>query len=839
LVLAGPVLGCLAFRIAASSVRAEARARFDDYLTERADRLRGRLLGIGEVLYALRALYLSSEAVTEAEFVTYCRELIARYPSIQALEWAPQVTGGDRGAHEAEARTAGLAGYRIRQGDGSGMLVTAAERDAYVPVRFVEPLAGNETAIGFDLASDGVRRATLDEARTSSDVRFSAPIQLVQDELSVPAVLAAIAIQHPERVTGTAVGGGFGIAVFRVCELVEEAFGPFPDSANLRMEFLLTDTGPDGSPVILERLPETTSPGEWDASREISAAGRKWQLLARPGTSFQRTGRRHYPLALGGAVMLGWELIFGLLFFLSRRAQDRSFRKESRVAQLVLDGLQEGVVVADRAGKFLVYNEAASRMVGRGARSVPLSDWSSTYGCFLPDGETPFPAEDLPLARAIRGEKTTEQVLFVRSSDLPEGAWLMIDGQPVVDARGNVVGGVILMRDVTERRKAEESIHRLSNAVEQTADVVFITTRDGRIEYVNPAFETVLGYTREEVVGQNPRVLKSGVHGPEHYRRLWETILAGKVHRSAAVNRTKRGELIHVEQTITPMKDPEGRVTHFVSVLKDMTERKRREEHEAELRLAAAVQRNLYPARSPRFSGIDVAGSVLPAEATCGDYYDFIRTADDCVSLVIGDVSGHGLGPALLMAETRAYLRTLIHDHADLGRLLGHLNHHLAADLEPGQFISLLVVRIDPRRRLATWASAGHLPAHVVDRTGVVREVLGVTGPAIGLFPEATFTARPAIALREGDVIILLTDGVTETRSPDGTFFEEENVLRVVREHLHETAGRIVEGITGSAFLFGGETPRKDDCTVVVCKVTAYGQPEQATRSPVDGAARA
>jgi PAS domain S-box-containing protein len=100
----------------------------------------------------------------------------------------------------------------------------------------------------------------------------------------------------------------------------------------------------------------------------------------------------------------------------------------------------------------------------------------------------------------------------------------------------------------------EEERLRLSSAVEQTADTVFITNRDGVIEYVNPAFEATTGYSREEAIGQTPRILKSGQTGPQHYAQLWSTILAGRTFRSATLNRKKSGELYHAEQTITPVR---------------------------------------------------------------------------------------------------------------------------------------------------------------------------------------------------------------------------------------------------------------------------------------------
>jgi two-component system cell cycle sensor histidine kinase/response regulator CckA len=129
-----------------------------------------------------------------------------------------------------------------------------------------------------------------------------------------------------------------------------------------------------------------------------------------------------------------------------------------------------------------------------------------------------------------------------------------------------------------ERQTTEESLRKLLRAVEQSADGVMVTTRQGIIEYVNPAFETLSGYNCEEICGETPRILKSGEQGPEFYREMWNTVLAGNVYRGILVNRKKNGELYYVEQTICPVRDPAGVITHFISNERDLTERLRLEQ---------------------------------------------------------------------------------------------------------------------------------------------------------------------------------------------------------------------------------------------------------------------
>src|SRR5438270_215907 len=128
-----------------------------------------------------------------------------------------------------------------------------------------------------------------------------------------------------------------------------------------------------------------------------------------------------------------------------------------------------------------------------------------------------------------------------------------------------------------QRQKAEDTVRKLWRAVEQSADLVIITDRGGVIEYVNPAFEALTGYSREESVGRTPRILKSDQQTANLYQELWETILAGNVYRGVLVNRKKNGQIFYAEKTITPLRDTDGAITHFISNDRDITERRRLE----------------------------------------------------------------------------------------------------------------------------------------------------------------------------------------------------------------------------------------------------------------------
>lgn len=146
---------------------------------------------------------------------------------------------------------------------------------------------------------------------------------------------------------------------------------------------------------------------------------------------------------------------------------------------------------------------------------------------------------------------------------------------------------------VIERRDAEDAMRKLSAALEGTADAITITDLDGRIEYVNPAFEQVTGYTRDEVHGKTLSLLQSGRHDREFYEDLWQTILQGRVFRALFINRRKDGERYHEEKTITPLVGANGAITHFVSTSRDVTAlyhaKERLRQHQAEIAHSARV----------------------------------------------------------------------------------------------------------------------------------------------------------------------------------------------------------------------------------------------------------
>jgi len=492
----------------------------------------------------------------------------------------------------------------------------------------------------------------------------------------------------------------------------------------------------------------------------------------------------------------------------------------SGVLNDLIECISDGVVAADLDGRMLLFNTAAQRLLGLGARDVPGSEWSDTYRCFREDATTPFPADELPLARALRGEPVFNVLVHIKNPQVPGGTWISVNGSPLRDHAGVLFGGAVVFRDVTEQRREFERMHLLSAVAQQTADAVVITDRNGLIEYVNPAAEKMTGFAASDLVGNTPRTLKSGLHSQGDYAKMWETLIKGDVFRGTLINRRKQsGEIYYSEQTITPIRDAAGQVSRFVSVAKDLTDVRRSLALSQRLALARDVQQRMYPAAPHIACGFDVAGLAISADETGGDYYDFLKLPGGRLGLAVGDVSGHGFDAALHMVQLRTILRTVARSDGAPDLLLARMNRLIIEELADNRFVTLVIACLDPRSRTLCYASAGHATGYLVSAGGHLKAEIRSTGMPLGLFPDAAFTSVTAPPLETGDVLALVTDGVAESSDRDA-YFGAEGVIEVLARRRAERAHDIVECLCSAAKGFDPGV-QKDDITVVVCKVAA------------------
>jgi serine phosphatase RsbU (regulator of sigma subunit) len=217
--------------------------------------------------------------------------------------------------------------------------------------------------------------------------------------------------------------------------------------------------------------------------------------------------------------------------------------------------------------------------------------------------------------------------------------------------------------------------------------------------------------------------------------------------------------------------------------------------------------------------GFDIAGTSHPADATGGDSFDYLVLSDGSLGLLVADVSGHGIGPALLMTETRFCLRMTGRQHASPAEILTQANRLLADDLGGDRYVTVALVRIDPATLEMRHAGAGHPATWVLDAAGRVKAQFRRTGLPLGRHTRGPYGENPPVRLERGDRVVLLTDGIDEAMRADGELFGVERALELVRANPEVPSADLVERICAAARRFTEPEPQTDDFTVVVARV--------------------
>jgi PAS domain S-box-containing protein len=274
-------------------------------------------------------------------------------------------------------------------------------------------------------------------------------------------------------------------------------------------------------------------------------------------------------------------------------AAQAALEEQTRILQLILECMGDGVAVTDACGEFIIFNPAARRITGLGPMGHTPAEWAAAYGIFSADGKTPFPPKELPLARALRGEATDGIELFLRNPYKPDGVWVRVTGRPLVDQQGAMHGGVVVFHDTTGRRQMFEQLQnaeaRYRALVEELPVITYTATAAvvGTVSYVSPQLEAVLGFTpsewrsdstlwaqrlheedRDRVVAESRRCLASGDKFVCEYR-IW----------------SKEGELVWLHDEAVALRDAAGRPTQVHGLMLDVTEREA--ERSGRLRLQA------------------------------------------------------------------------------------------------------------------------------------------------------------------------------------------------------------------------------------------------------------
>ncbi len=388
--------------------------------------------------------------------------------------------------------------------------------------------------------------------------------------------------------------------------------------------------------------------------------------------------------------------------------------------------------------------------------------------------------------------------------------------------------GIVI--DIHRRKEAEEKLRKSEEKyrriVETAGEGFLLLDQDLKIVDLNSAYARMVGCRRAALIGQSPFQKDTDV-----YAQFWpgpeESSPQQDLREFEGVIKTCDGRAKPVLFHANTVRSDAGRLIGKMAFVTDLTE------HKKALALAAEVQRSLLPDRAPRIPGLEIAGRNQPCEEIGGDYFDYLwqpGAEDGPFSLVVGDITGHGVDSALLMSGARAFLRMRASQPGTLADIVAAMNQHLTGDVyESGRFMTLFYLTIDGQRRSIEWIRAGHDPALVFDPERDRFQELKGPGLALGVDQHYVYQVQSEVALQPGQILLLGTDGIWEACNAQGEMFGKKRFESMVRQNAGAGAADLLDAVFQALDAFSHGVKQADDITLVVVKVLPK---KTATRSP-------
>ncbi len=378
--------------------------------------------------------------------------------------------------------------------------------------------------------------------------------------------------------------------------------------------------------------------------------------------------------------------------------------------------------------------------------------------------------------------------------------------------------GIIV--DVHEKKEAEEKLRRSEEKYRRIVDTAgegfLLMDENLCIVDLNNAFARMVGREKEDLYGSNPFAQGTG-----EYRKY----LAECRKKSTGLDyREFECEVVYQDTRVVPvlvhantLRSDSGEIIGNMAFITDMTQQKKA------LKLAGEVQRGLLPERAPQISGVDIASRNVPCDEVGGDYFDFLWDESkkaEKLSIVVGDITGHGVDAALLMSSARAFLRMRASQTGNPIEIVTALNQHLTKDFsESGRFMTMFYLSLDRQAEQLEWIRAGHDPALIYDPEKDIFEELMGPGLALGVVENYDYALQSRNGLKPGQVIIIGTDGIWEGRNPSGEMFGKERLMEIVRNSAAHDSHTILEKIFQEHTDFSEGLKSDDDLTLVVVKI--------------------
>lgn len=504
-------------------------------------------------------------------------------------------------------------------------------------------------------------------------------------------------------------------------------------------------------------------------------------------------------------------------------SEEALVESESRFRQ-VADMAGEWIWEQDRDGRYIYSSSAVKEILGYRAEDI----LGRYYHELFTAEDQARVAPDAP-ARIAGAEPFHRIVNRYRHRDGHE-VFTESTGAPILDREGNLLKWRGVDHDVTERKQFEDALRLRDRAIEASSVGIIITDphQPGNpIIYTNPAFVAMSGYGRDEVIGRNPSFLQGPDTDPKALEQIRQALREGCDCHLTVKNYRKDGTPFWNELMISPVRDEQGRLTHWTGTQTDVTALRRLEEERHEMEIAKEIQLSLLPTAPLAAAGILVAGYCLPATHVGGDYFDYF-SSEDAVDIVIADVSGHSVAAAMIMAEARSTLKMETHrmlkEKAGLTQgaaaILSNLNSLLFEDLNRSdRFITMFYAKYNAVTRELTYANAGHnCPLLLRGRERNCTE-LDADGLILGVKQDTYFEER-RLHLEKGDTLLFYTDGITEAENKSGEFFGAQRLCDIFVTHAGASNQDIIDVVLAELQQFCQSSSFSDDISLVVLKVT-------------------
>jgi len=584
----GTALSIFMFFILKNSEEEKGRVDFTIAANQHSEVIKDQLSNHIGAIQSIAALYAASENVTRMEFSKFAQMEMAEQPNIQALEWIPRVKASDRGAFESRARTDGLADFAFTERHTQGGMSATGERNEYYPVYYVEPIKGNEIALGFDLASNPARLEALNAARDSGELKATARITLVQETGEQYGLLVFQPIYRGGAVPETLNERretliGFGLVVLRISDILGSVKSGRHDHEEMDT-FVFDESAPPGQQVIFPVHSTYQTQNDLDRLRcmdiPLQVGGRSWNIVNCAPEEYDYLAHHAASLiALLGGLLITAVLSAYLRALAQQRASTHKFLRHLQASEVryrdVVDNTQVLIQSIDAGtGKLLFANNGWLSVLGYTQSDVTnLSFTDVIHPDLLEHCKNVF-------KQAVSsGESLTVKTTFVTR----EGKNLQVEGHIV--CRKNELGQTVthgIFSDVSELDRARAEQERLDadplHLIDTANAPIFGIDVEGHVNEWNQTAERITGYSKTDVMGHD---LVNELITDEYMtsvKQVLDRALRGEQTANYEFQLyTKSGNQVDVLLNSTTRRDATGAIVGVVGIGQDITDRKRAE----------------------------------------------------------------------------------------------------------------------------------------------------------------------------------------------------------------------------------------------------------------------